>query len=663
MRNEKKLLSLPVSAPPDVVIENKIEKVKRCYIRGFYTREIANFKYSVELLEDEVIMLTVFDKDDTAIFRTFTSRNQYVSQYLDDNNKRSETKLGNRFGDYEYRDSVFVTDKANEDVINNSWLKSFKEEGETGFDSVASFQRAIGERRIKERNDRIRKSIDDFIRQIKPLPKDFDKWIDDIPLKESRYIMYQYANRKPLAGYCTHCKTHVQVEGVKHKTKGICPNCKSKVTFLAKGRTPLNFSEYSQVAYIQLGKERELIFRYFDVTRCYARRGDDLNHYTTYHEHAREFYYARKCYKWGNFRQTGEYRFCDTYEPHIEAKAHIYYKNIKSVFTKACKANHLKYIPFANFLKNSGKISVINFFIDSVRTPAFEYLIKLRLYKVVSDFINGYYTENINLEGKTFSQVLGVRKEDLPHLQKYNIGLGELKVYKIIKQYDFKAVGKAIEYCREQGIGAGLLMAKATKHTSFYKALKYVDEQTKKYNAEHSSAWYHHRHYNTLWKDYIENCILLGYDIKNDFVLFPKNLLKSHDDTMKLVRQDNTIFNKAISALESDLNKRYYFCDRNFLMRAPKDADEIVREGHKLHHCVGTGSYIEEMAKGKTVILFVRETKRPEKPFYTMEVSESGEILQLRGYSNKPVVPKLQKFIDDWQKKKLNKNIKVKVAV
>ncbi len=58
--------------------------------------------------------------------------------------------------------------------------------------------------------------------------------------------------------------------------------------------------------------------------------------------------------------------------------------------------------------------------------------------------------------------------------------------------------------------------------------------------------------------------------------------------------------------------------DENYLIRLPKDEDEICKEGMSLHHCVG--GYAHEHSIGSTTIMFLRKKSEPDKPFYTIEV-------------------------------------------
>lgn len=64
----------------------------------------------------------------------------------------------------------------------------------------------------------------------------------------------------------------------------------------------------------------------------------------------------------------------------------------------------------------------------------------------------------------------------------------------------------------------------------------------------------------------------------------------------------------------------------------PKQLSDIAYEGKVLSHCVG--GYAERHAKGALSIMFIRKKSEPDKPYYTMEVSADGKIVQVRGKRN-----------------------------
>lgn len=88
-------------------------------------------------------------------------------------------------------------------------------------------------------------------------------------------------------------------------------------------------------------------------------------------------------------------------------------------------------------------------------------------------------------------------------------------------------------------------------------------------------------------------------------------------------------------------------------IKLPQKPSEIIEEGMKLSHCVG--SYTTSVCEGNTNILFLREKNNPDKPFYTIEVSSSNgrlDLIQIHGFGNKWLGnnPEAIQFVLDWLK-------------
>jgi hypothetical protein len=171
-----------------------------------------------------------------------------------------------------------------------------------------------------------------------------------------------------------------------------------------------------------------------------------------------------------------------------------------------------------------------------------------------------------------------------------------------------------------------------------------------------------HRYFNVLgiWKDYISFCEELGYDLKNEFVLFPKNLYQTHDQTSRevLYKREQE---KKVQMLEEDRKARvllkeyaeiYPWTEGAFSVLVPRDLLEIREEGFTLHHCVA--NYASRVANGETIILLVRKLHQPERPFYTLEV-KNGRIIQCRGYGNKDMTEDVEDFVRRYEKAVLKK--------
>ena len=141
------------------------------------------------------------------------------------------------------------------------------------------------------------------------------------------------------------------------------------------------------------------------------------------------------------------------------------------------------------------------------------------------------------------------------------------------------------------------------------------------------------------WKDYISFCEELGYDLKNTFVLFPKNLWEAHDEASAEVLRKREEERKEQIQREEQMAK--------------------AQEGHALRHCVGT--YTSRVANGKSIILFIRDVRKMDKAYFTMEV-QNGEIIQCRGYQNQNMTETVAAFVNKYQNQVL-KRLMLKQAV
>lgn len=162
-----------------------------------------------------------------------------------------------------------------------------------------------------------------------------------------------------------------------------------------------------------------------------------------------------------------------------------------------------------------------------------------------------------------------------------------------------------------------------------------------------------------LWKDYLSMARELGYDLGREDVLMPKNLRQRHDDAAATIRVRKSAEEaKSYSARYRQLKKLYEFEMDGLCIVVPTCTEDIVHEGKILHHCVG--GYAARHIKGRVDILFLRNKRKPNTPFITIEmkprsnVRSKVEMVQIHGYKNemykKAVKPKTkyQWFLDLW---------------
>lgn len=661
MKNQRELLALPWHTAPIVEIEPFHIYTYTDAWGKKPEKKCTNYIYRCDVCGEDVLVMTVYTVGGDPLFRSFMDRVSLKSQYYE-GQKASDSTVLRYVSDVLrfqwYYGAKLETDENSRAVINE-WLKRNKlvplKSSETPFDAVKDVQNDIRRRAVERRNEKIRKSIDDNMLEIKPLPKRFGDWIDKVVMKNSRYIVYEYSGRKKQNGWCTHCKTDILVEGAKNGAYGKCPNCKSAVKYISRGRMSQRFMDKGECSYIQPDKNGSPIFRYFEVQKYYYTNDFRTYNVNTYvHEQFRWFYDKDKRYNWDNFRQTGEMRFCEVYySSRCGSCGFVYPYNLQKVFENAVDCNdrsYIKYIPFTRLLNNQVKgLDPHKLYVAALQKPIIEYLAKLKLYRLCNDVIsNSYITEYFNMGGESFKEVFpkGINRGDIRFFVDNDIDIEEMEIYFECKSdVSSERLREGIRLYREGSFSSECV--RLLKYTSPQKLIKYAKKMKSRYSWDEGL-----RRKTGDWADYIEIAEKLGWDLKDDFILFPKDFWEAHDRASNLLKIENVKKqNKAVAKIAKLLNREYKMEGKEFFIRAAVNAEEIVAEGQALHHCVAT--YVDRVAKGETGILVMRSVKEPDKPLYTIEV-RNGVLIQCRGKNNRDMDKKNEKaFFNRWKSAKL----------
>ena len=93
------------------------------------------------------------------------------------------------------------------------------------------------------------------------------------------------------------------------------------------------------------------------------------------------------------------------------------------------------------------------------------------------------------------------------------------------------------------------------------------------------------------------------------------------------------LLKKSFDKLQDKRIAKYEYEDEKFCIRVPHELSEITKEGICLHHCVK--NYVDSHAQGGTNILFLRRKGAENVPFYTIEISNEGRVVQIHGSYNR----------------------------
>lgn len=174
------------------------------------------------------------------------------------------------------------------------------------------------------------------------------------------------------------------------------------------------------------------------------------------------------------------------------------------------------------------------------------------------------------------------------------------------------------------------------------KTLKYLRNQQNKQNKKNGA------NIGRDYVDYLSECSLLDFDMTDTRILYPTDLLLAHARTASLIEiKGNELTEVGVMNAYAKYSKLCSYDNGKLCVIMPQHCEDIIFEGKAQSHCVG--KYIERVAKGEDVILFIRRSDKKEKPFYTLEirpVMRKLDIVQCRGYENKDPSPEIRAEVD-----------------
>lgn len=281
--------------------------------------------------------------------------------------------------------------------------------------------------------------------------------------------------------------------------------------------------------------------------------------------------------------------------------------------------------------------------------PRLEHLVKVGFFSLASDLAyRGDYNHTLDESQDRTHRVLKVAAEDVPFLRELDADMGTLEVFQ--GYAGLKDRQRLLRWQLDNQVTRDV--NQILEHVTPHKFMRYMEQQFAALRLEGSGGRYGTmQHAVSEYRDYLDMCVKLGYDMGNSFILFPKDLREAHDKVQKRLKakadaQMRRDFKEAMGAISGRLD----FEQGGMRILLPATPDEIIAEGQALHHCVG--GYVDRVAKHECVILFLRQCEDISKPFYTVEV-RGREVVQVRGQHNGAPTPEVKTFMAQWERKVL----------
>lgn len=205
---------------------------------------------------------------------------------------------------------------------------------------------------------------------------------------------------------------------------------------------------------------------------------------------------------------------------------------------------------------------------------------------------------------------------------------------------------------------------KAREFVNLYRLTKYLARQQEKHQAHTITL--------DLYADYIDDCRALEIDLTKKSNLLPKDLIEAHNTLQDEARQIRELqqeeerrrrSRKALRAagsknqqykkLRAKILRKYAFEADGMMIYVPKKLEELIDEGIAMHSCVG--SYVNKVAAGATIVVFIRSQENHKERIGTMEISRDGSyIVQARAKYNRNLPPEADAFVQKFRKAKID---------
>ena len=575
----------------------------------------------------------------------------------------------------------------------------------TWWSRIAEQERNIAgkwqEKARKRKYERRRLALEDRMAHVKDLPEENVIRAAEPYLGKKHFIFYR-RNGSWVTMACTACGAlterkwrHTdsyedQFNQVAEKPQagkiGICPACKKSGVYKCQGRSK---SWFSETLFMHLGQKYKngIVVRHIEVTKTWRMEelaGETRSELIGASENMKVLECSRTYIEPGETPKTDYNVWSCAGREHVwqDSRMDACYSPemangiIVPETYEAMKGTEFQYCAMEEYARKERYISPVRYMMEYRNTPQLEMLVKLGLITVAREVLNGFYRGN--RDAKRLSDFFGIwknREKQLIRDKKPDL----IETMVLERKMNQHWTDEQLKHVKDAGLTEHQLR-EFLPYVSLQKILNHIEDYAKKENGIDCSYGSLKvellRRTASTYLDYLHMRLRLGYDLNNTVYQHPRDLRAAHDQ-MAAEQNERKKELRLIEVREKfpDIKKNYAKIKKEYariadglLIRPAKSAEEIVMEGRSLHHCVGGDNYLSKHNRGISYILLLRNVKKPEEPYITVEIQPGGHhtILQWYGANDKkPDAERVQKWLNDYtrQLNRKAKSMKLKEAV
>ena len=523
--------------------------------------------------------------------------------------------------------------------------------------------------RLKERED-----------NTPELPQDLEQWADSSMFFGTHFLYYKRHGRYVdiACSSCGRVRTvatkrtdswegqfETVIQAPKNNDRGICPSCGASGTWKAQGKTRGVYGMKKSCFVGMPYKEKGAVIRYLEIEKCFRldelAEGKELvmmeaSESYIVNEISRAYFepgkkkVQRDFHKWDGYIGQNFWDDCN-----LDGMNNIKIRE-GAVYPKTwelLEGTMLQYTGAKEFAHMVREFNLMDYMERYTQYKQIEFMSKMGLSKLVTEMVKCRLGFIANQYGKTPADFLGINKNRVKQLVAEQGDTDLLEAMQIEHRQEAHWKDYELQFVR---------MLKKQKN-GLYRALQY---QTVQKLANKLAIWtgvefvgdicsseaQRLENIANLYFDYLNMREQRGYDLTNTVYLWPHDLQHAHDQMVmeinahEIEAREKQVADKypGIRKNYRKLREKYFYEDDTYVIRPARSAEEIVREGRILHHCVGGDTYLSKHNTDISHILFLRFKETPETPYITIEVRGNGIVQWYGAYDKKPD----QKNIDRW---------------
>lgn len=519
----------------------------------------------------------------------------------------------------------------------------------------------------------VQEEIDRLVALTPDLPEDFESWCEK---QMKRPLIYYHRSGNTAECTCGACgkryfvKTAdmpaygtLEIETPRRHEPARCICCGNQ-SFYEWARVTRREYERRRFYLYQLTEENTLLIRIFDYDRISSQNISMQDYLTEVGRFFLEYGQVKKLirlYSYNRDENCWDIKKSAGY-PYIEIMQGRTYPGWEELF----EASTLKYCPLKQLERyvqgyyggNKPDVSRIDALMAYANNPALEMYEKMGMRKLAGRLCQKESIYGpVNRRKNTVSGQLRLKKKE--NINKLVKEAGDANLLELLQYEEKMGFSWKIEWERKiAGIwdkdNSGRIA-----HLLGYMSMQQLINRVEKYEVQLYSKSRGYREFEQALKkydDYLKMREELGYDMTNEVFLYPKDLQKKHQEMVKetnerrdelTIKRKNKEFSNIANRYEA-LCRKYQAAAGGYVIRPARSAGEIIMEGRILHHCVGGDNYLSRHNAGKSTILFLRKSKKPEEPYITIEINGTRIVQWYGAHDKKPKKEFFDQYLKDY---------------